>query len=174
MHFRALFATIGCFLLLPAFTAAQARSLVATAMPQVNLTGTWGQQFVLGAVLLGKPRTFSTFNIQAVGTINPDPQLNGAELQLQFLICDQPDCSGDLKTVMRILPNADAASGAQLIATHSFGVSTHNVQPVELTNYQPRNSAGVLYLAAAVKLLHNSGPTGFTARLNLLRVDIMP
>jgi len=174
MRFRALIVILVCCITAPAFSNAQARSLVATAIPQVNLTGVRGQQFVLGSVVLGKPRTFSMFNIQAAGTITPDPELNGAEFQLQFLICDQPDCTGDIKTVTRILPDADAATATQVIATRSFGVSTHNVQPVALTDFRPRNPGGVLYLAAALRLLHGSGPTAFTAKLSLLRIDVMP
>lgn len=114
------------------------------------------------------------FNIQAAGTIAPDPDLNGASFQLQFLICDEPDCSGAVRSAMRILPDADSTIPAQVIATRSFGVRTHSAQPVVLTDFKPGNPNGVLYLAAALKLLHNSGPTPFTARLSLLRVDVMP
>jgi len=81
----------------------QARSLVVSSTAPVQLSTTAGEQVVLGSVSLGRPRTFSLFNIQAAGTISPDPDLNGAAFQLQFLVCDQPDCTGDIKYDTRIL-----------------------------------------------------------------------
>ena len=114
------------------------------------------------------------FNIQATGTITPDPDLNGAAFQLEFLVCDQPDCGGTLRWPMRILPDADASRGAEVIATSSFGVSTHNVEPVVLTDLHPRPASGVLFLAAALRVLHSPGTTTFAAKLNLLRVDVLP
>jgi hypothetical protein len=114
------------------------------------------------------------FNIQSTGTIAPDPDLNGAAFQLEFLVCDQPDCSGKLRQPMRILPDADASSGAQILATRSFGVSTHNVDPVVLSDLRPRSSTGVLFLAAVIRVQHSPGTTPFAAKLNLLRVDVLP
>jgi hypothetical protein len=114
------------------------------------------------------------FDIQATGTITPDPDLNGAGFQLEFLICDQPDCSGDLRWPMRILPDADASTGAQVIATQSFGLSTHNVEPVVLSDLRPRPVNGVIFLAAVVRVMHSPGTPAFAAKLNLLRVDVLP
>ena len=114
------------------------------------------------------------FNVQATGTINPDPEMNGASFQLEFLICDQPDCSGVLHWPMRILPQADAAGGAQVLATRSFGVSTHNVEPVILTDVRPKPATGVLFLAATLRVLHSPANLSFAAKLNLLRVDLLP
>lgn len=133
-----------------------------------------GRRIILGSILLGKPRSFSMFNLQATGTITPDPDLNGAAFQLEFLLCDQPDCSGDLHWPLRILPDSDASRGAQLLATHSFGVSTHNVEPVVLTDVRPKPVNGVLFLAACLRVLHAPANVAFAAKLNLLRVDVLP
>jgi hypothetical protein len=98
--------------------------------------------------------------------------LNGAAFQVQFLICDQPDCMGEIKSDARTLRGWDPATASQMIATRSFGVSTHNVRPVALSDLQPRDSSGTLYLAVVLKTLH--GSKAFVGRLNLLRVDVMP
>lgn len=153
---------------------AQARTLMSNSPRAITLPSTPGRVVVLGSVLLGRPRSFSTFNIQATGTITPDPDLNGAAFQLQLLICDQPDCSGDLRWPMRILPDADASTGAQVLATRSFGVSTHNVDPVVLTGLRPKSATGVLFLATALEVMHSPGTIPFDAKLNLLRVDVLP
>ncbi|MGA2371942.1 MAG: hypothetical protein ABSG11_14855 [Candidatus Korobacteraceae bacterium] len=165
---------IAILLVVTSLAYPQARSLVTSSTPPVQLPTTANDQVVLGSVSLGRPRTFSLFNIQAAGTISPDPDLNGAAFQLQFLVCDQPDCTGDIKSDTRILQDSDSATPSQLIATRSFGVSTHNVRPVVLSDLQPRNSSGTLYLAVALKLLHSSNAKPFAGRLNLLRVDVMP
>jgi len=154
--------------------SAQARTLMTDSPRSIVLPSEPGRRIILGSVLLGKPRSFSMFNVQATGTINPDPDLNGAAFQLEFLICDQPDCSGDLHWPMRILPEADAASGAQVLATRSFGASTHNVDPVVLTDVRPKPATGVLFLAASLRVLHSSANQSFAAKLNLLRVDLLP
>jgi len=165
---------VAVWLVATSLSYAQARSLVISSTQPVQLSNTAGEQVVLGSVSLGRPRTFSLFNIQAAGTITPDPDLNGAAFQVQFLICDQPDCTGEIKSDTQILPDSDSATPSQLIATRSFGVSTHSVKPVVLSDLQPRNSSGSLYLAVALKLLHSSNPKPFAGRLSLLRVDVMP
>lgn len=175
MHFRAL---IAVFIVLaisePCALNAQARTLMTNSPRPITLPSAPGSTVVLGSVLLGRPRSFSMFNIQATGTITPDPDLNGAGFQLQFLICDQPDCSGNLRWPMRILPDADASTGAQVIATQSFGLSTHNVEPVVLTDIRPKPANGVIFLAAVVRVTHSPGTPAFAAKLNLLRVDVLP
>ena len=113
------------------------------------------------------------FNIQAAGTVTPDPDLNGAAFLVQFLVCDQPDCTGEIKSNARILQDSDLATAPPVIATRSFGVSTHSIGPVVLSDLKPRNSSGTLYLAVALKLLH-SNPKPFAGRLSLLRIDVMP
>jgi hypothetical protein len=153
---------------------AQARTLMTNSPRAIALPNTPGRTLVLGSVLLGQPRSFSMFNIQATGTITPDPDLNSAAFQLQLLICDQPDCSGDLRWPMRILSDADASSGAQVLATRSFGISTHNVDPVVLTDLKPKSATGILFLAAALRVVHSPGTIPFNAKLNLLRVDVLP
>jgi len=153
---------------------AQARALIVTSAAPVQLSSTVGEQVVLGSVSLGRPRNYSMFNIQAAGTITPDPDLTGTAFQVQFLICDQPDCSGEIKSDARILQASDSATPSQMIATGSFGVSTHNVRPIALSDLQPRNSSGSLYLALALKLLNSSKPKPFAGRLSLLRVDVIP
>ncbi len=153
---------------------AQARTLMTNSPRAITLPSTAGRTVVLGSVLLGQPRSFSMFNIQATGTLTPDPDLNGAAFQLQLLICDQPDCSGDLRWPLRILPDAEASTGAQVMATRSFGVSTHNVDPVVLTDLKPKSATGVLFLAAALRVEHSPGSIAFDAKLNLLRVDVLP
>ncbi len=140
----------------------------------VPLASVSGERVLLGSVSLGQQRRFTMFNIQAAGTITPDPEMNAAAFQLQFLICDQPDCQGDIRRDARILPEADAASQTRVLATKSFGVSTHNVQPVDLTGYRPNTTSGILYLAVVLKSLRTPGNTAFAAKLNLLRVDVMP
>jgi hypothetical protein len=156
-------------------TLAQARSLISSPAQPVTLSSAPGQDIILGWVSLGRPQVFRVFNIQAAGTIAPDPDLNAAAFQLQFLICDLPDCSGDIRSDARILPDSDSAVPAQVLATRSFGVSTHNTAPVVLTDLRPRDPNGVLYLAVALKLLHGSTAAGaFTGKLNLLRVDVAP
>jgi hypothetical protein len=152
----------------------QARSLVVSSTAPVQLSTTAGEQVVLGSVSLGRPRTFSMFNFQAAGTIIPDPDLTGAAFQVQFLICDQPDCTGEIKSDVRIMQDSDSATPLRMIATRSFGVSTHSVRPVVLSDLQPHNSSGSLYLAVALKLLHSSDAELFIGRLSLLRVDVMP
>jgi hypothetical protein len=154
--------------------SAQARPLVTSSAQSITLPTRPGERVLLGSVSLGKQRRFTMFNIQAAGTITPDPDMNGAAFQLQFLICDQPDCSGEIRTDARILPDADASSPARVLATKSFGVSTHNVDPIDLSSYQPRSASGVLYMAVALKLLHSSGTVPFSGRLTLLRIDVMP
>jgi hypothetical protein len=174
MPFRASTAVIFLALIASTLSLGQARSLITNAPHAINLPSTPGQRVILGSVLLGQPRSFAMFNIQATGTITPDPNLNGAAFQLEFLVCDQPDCSGDLHWPMRVLPEADAIGGAQVLATRSFGVSTHNVNPVVLTDLKPQPATGVLFLAVALRVLHSPSNTPFAAKLNLLRVDVLP
>jgi len=174
MRFRALIAVLALTVVASALASGQARSLMTNTPRAVTLPSTPGRRVILGSVLLGQPRSFAMFNIQASGTITPDPDLNGAAFQLEFLICDQPDCSGDLHWPMRVLPDTDATTGAQVLATRSFGVSTHNVDPVVLTGLKPQPVTGVLFLAAALRVLHSPATTPFAAKLNLLRVDVLP
>jgi hypothetical protein len=174
MRFWPLIFVLVCFLLCSSLALAQARALVMTAGPTVRLANASGERVVLGSVSLGRQRSFTTFNIQAAGSITPDPEMNGAAFQLQFLICDQPDCQGEIRRDARILPEANAASQARVLATKSFGLSTHNIQPVDLTGYRSKTPSGVLYLAVVLKSLRTPGNMAFTAKLNLLRVDVMP
>lgn len=140
----------------------------------ITLPATPGRAVVLGSVVLGQPRSFSMFNIQAAGTISPDPDLNGASFQLQFLICDKADCTGDLHWAVRILPDADAGAATRVMATGSFGVTTHNAGPVVLTNLKPAPVNGVLYLASVIRTVNSPANTSFSAKLNLFRVDVLP
>lgn len=140
----------------------------------ITLPATPGRTVVLGSVVLGQPRSFSMFNIQAAGTISPDPDLNGASFQLQFLICDKVDCTGDLHWAVRILPDADAGAATRVMATGSFGVTTHNAGPVVLTNLKPAPVNGVLYLASVIRTVNSPANTSFSAKLNLFRVDVLP
>lgn len=174
MRFRVLIAVVLLAISSSCLVHAQARTLMTNSPRAITLPNTPGRIVVLGSVLLGQPRSFSMFNIQAAGTITPDPDLNGAGFQLQLLVCDQPDCSGDLRWPMRVLPDADATTGTQVMATRSFGVSTHNVDPVVLTDLRPKSATGVLFLAAALRVMHSPGTTLFAAKLNLLRVDVLP
>lgn len=157
-----------------ALSPAQARSLISTAANPVLLPDTAGQQIVLGSVLLGEQRSFTMFNIQAAGTITPDPDLNGAAFQLRFLICDRPDCTGELRTETRILRNADATSPTQVLATRSFGVTTHSAGEVTMPVLATGDPHMPLYLAVALKSLHVSSKASFRGQLNLLRVDVLP
>ena len=159
---------------LSAMCLSQTRSLVTTSVNPVLLPTTAGQQIVLGSVLLGEQRSFTMFNIQATGTITPDPDLNGAAFQLRFLICDRPDCTGELRTETRILRNADATAPAQVLATRSFGVTTHSAGEVTMPALPTRDSNAPLYLAVALKSLRVSNNASFRAQLNLLRVDVLP
>jgi hypothetical protein len=174
MRFRSRIAIILITLATSFFAYAQARTLITSVARSIIVPAKPGSKVILGSVLLGQPRAFSMFNIRAAGTITPDPDLNGAAFQLEFLICDQPDCSGDLHLPMRILPDADTERGAQLLATRSFGVSTHSVDPVMLTDIRPRSVTGILFLAASLKVLHSPATPAFSAKLNLLRVDVLP
>lgn len=174
MRFRAFIAVIVLTAATASIALGQARSLMTNTSRSITLPSTPGRRLILGSVLLGQPRSFAMFNIQASGTIAPDPDLNGAAFQLEFLICDQPDCSGDLHWPMRVLPDTDATTGAQVLATRSFGVSTHNVDPVVLTDLKPKPATGVLFLAASLRVLHSPATTPFAAKLNLLRVDVLP
>ncbi len=175
MRFRAPILFAICLICCSSFGFAQARALINSTAEPVTLLSTPNRATVLGSVVLGKPQVFTTFNIQAAGTITPDPALNGAAFQLHFLICDQPDCTGDIVTDTRILPDAESATPSQVIATRSFGVKTHNVDPVVLSGLQRQNPTRVLYLAVALELLPTStSTTRFTGRLNLLRVDVLP
>jgi hypothetical protein len=174
MRFRAFVAISLLALFSSSLAAGQARSLMTNSARAITLPSTPGRRVILGSVLLGQPRSFAMFNIQASGTITPDPDLNGAAFQLEFLVCDQPDCSGDLHWAMRVLPDSDATTGAQVLATRSFGVSTHNVDPVVLTDLKPQPATGVLFLAAALRVLHSPTTTPFAAKLNLLRVEVLP
>ncbi len=154
---------------------AQARALITGSPQLIPLPNTIGSEVVLGSVLLGKPRTFNVFDIQASGTITPDPAQHETAYQIQFLICDQPDCSGEIHTATRILSQADSTAPAQVIATGSFGVKSHSVAPVSLTGFQPHTSSGNLYLAVALRLVHSGDSRlQFSSKLNLLRVDVMP
>ncbi|MFZ0314786.1 MAG: hypothetical protein WAL85_18930 [Candidatus Korobacteraceae bacterium] len=173
MRSRALGVVAVC-LMVTSLAYAQARALIVSSVAPVQLSNTLGEQVVLGSVSLGRPRNFTMFNIQAAGTITPDPDLSGAAFQVQFLVCDEPDCSGQLKSDARIVQASDAATSSPMIATRSFGVSTQNVRPVVLSDLQPRNSSGSLYLALALKLLHSANPRPFAGRLSLLRVDVIP
>jgi hypothetical protein len=158
----------------PVFVVAQARLLVSTSSPPVSLNAGPGEQVIFGAISLGQQRSFSMFNVQATGSITPDPDLNGAAFQLQLLVCDQPDCNGDVRSATRMLEGSATDSAAQIIATRSFGISTHNAAPVVLNGFKPRNPGGPLYLAVAMRVLHSPEKTRFTGKLNLLRVDVMP
>ena len=153
---------------------AQARVLVDSSAEAVTLPSTPNQTTVIGSVVLGRPQVFTTFNIQAAGTITPDPALNDAAFQVHFLVCDKPDCTGDIVTDTRIMPDSGSTTPTQVIARQSFGVKTHNVDPVVLSGLQPQNSGRVLYLAVALQLLRSSATTPFIGKLNLLRVDVLP
>lgn len=154
--------------------SAQSRTLMTDSPRAITLPATPGRAVVLGSVVLGQPRSFSVFNIQAAGTITPDPDLNGASFQLQFLICDKADCSGDLHWAVRILPDTDAGAATRVMATRSFGVSTHNGGTVDLTNLKPAPANGVLYLASVIRTVNSPANTSFAAKLNLFRVDVSP
>ncbi len=160
--------------LCPSLLSGQARSLVATSSTPVSLPTVPNEQVVLGSVSLHRQRTFTMFNVQAAGAITPDPELNGAEFQLLLLICDRPDCSGDIHSGATILHDSDSTAPTQVIATGSFGVSTHNRAPVVLGGYPNLSPEDPLYLAVALKRLHGPADIPFTGRLNLLRVDVMP
>ncbi len=153
---------------------AQSRALMTNSPQPIALPTAPGNAVVLGSVVLGRPQSYSMFNIQAAGTIAPDPDLNGASFQLQFLICDKADCTGDLHWAVRILPDADAGASTRVIAGRSFGVSTHNVEPVVLTKLKPKPISDVLYLAAVIRVANSPATTSFSAKLNLLRVDVLP
>ena len=153
---------------------AQSRALMTNSPRPIVLPTTSGDAVVLGTVRLGQPRTFKVFNIQAAGVISPDPDLNGASFQLQFLICDKADCTGDLHWAVRILPDANAGAATRVIASRSFGVSTHNAEPVVLTNLKPKPANDVLYLAAVIRVVNSPTTTPFSGKLNLLRVDVLP
>jgi hypothetical protein len=157
-----------------AFSVAQARSLISTAANPVLLPDIAGQQVILGSVSLGEQRSFTMFNIQAAGTITPDPDLNGAAFQLRFLICDRPDCSGELRTETRILRNADATAPTQVLATRSFGVTTHSAGEVTMPALPETEPHAPLYLAVALRPLRLPSNASFRAQLNLLRVDVLP
>lgn len=157
-----------------ASSVAQARSLISTSANPVLLPGAAGQQIVLGSVSLGEQRSFTMFNIQAAGTITPDPDLNGAAFQLRFLICDRPDCTGELRTETRILRNDDATAPTQVLATRSFGVTTHSAGDVAMPALPTGDANAPLYLAVALKSLRVSAKASFRAQLNLLRVDVLP
>jgi hypothetical protein len=173
MRFLALIAS--CLLAGGSLTlSAQSRALMTNSPRPIALPATPGNAVVLGSVVLGQPRSFSMFNIQAAGTITPDPDLNGAAFQLEFLVCDKADCTGDLHWAVRILPEADAGQASRVIATRSFGVSTHNVEPVVLTNLKPAPANGVLYLAAVIRVVNSPATPAFSAKLNLLRLDVLP
>lgn len=174
MRYSRFLVVLGTCLALAAFSWAQARSFISTAANPVLLSTTAGKQVVLGSVSLGTQRTFTMFNIQAAGTITPDPDLNGAAFQLRFLICDRSDCTGELTTETRILRTNDSTSPAQVIATRSFGVTTHSDGEVTMPELSSRNPDTPLYLAVALKSLRTSGNTSFRAQLNLLRVDVLP
>jgi len=62
---------VAVWLVATSLSYAQARSLVISSTQPVQLSNTAGEQVVLGSVSLGRPRTFSLFNIQAAGTITP-------------------------------------------------------------------------------------------------------
>lgn len=174
MRYWSFIAAMLASLALASFCSAQARSLINTAAEPVLLPDTAGRQVVLGFVSLGKQRSFTMFNIQAAGTITPDPDLNGATFQLRFLICDRPDCTGELRSETRILRNADATAPAQVLATRSFGVTTHSAGEVMLPELPSRNIDAPLYLAVALKSLRTSERTPFKGQMNLLRVDVLP
>src|SRR5580692_2441053 len=82
--------------------SAQARPITTSSPRTVPLATVPGQLVVLGSVSLGTQRVFTMFKIQATGTIAPDPDASGAAYQLQFLICDQPDCTGEIRRDARI------------------------------------------------------------------------
>jgi hypothetical protein len=153
---------------------AQARALVTGSPQRILLASTIGGEVVLGSVRLGKPNTFTTFNIQAAGTIEPDPEQQGAGFELRFLICDQPDCGGELRSAIRIQSASESGTATPVVATGSFGVSSHNARPVVLTGFQPHTSSGDLYLAVSLRLMRSPATTPFRAKLNLLRVEVMP
>ncbi len=163
-----------CAVVIPTLSAAQTTALTNTSAQPVTLSDSPGQEVILGSVSLGAQRTFSTFNIQAAGTITPAPDPNGVAFQLEFLICDQPECRGDIKSNARILGNSDSDVPTQVLATQSFGISTHNTKPVVLTEIQPRNPDAPLFLALALKTVHSPSTMSFAAKMNLLRVDVLP
>lgn len=163
-----------CSVLIPSLSATQITALSNTSAKPVRLSDTPGQEVILGSISLGAQRTFSTFDIQAAGTITPAPDPNGAAFQVEFLICDQPECTGDIRSDARILGNSGSQLPTQVLATQSFGISAHNTKPVVLTEFQPRNSDGALFLALALKTVRSPGTISFTGKMNLLRVDVVP
>jgi len=174
MTSRIVLGFVCCFVVLwSCLAGGQARTLSTHTGNPVQLSSTDGRSVVLATVLLGQPRKFSMFKIQAAGTITPDPASNGAEFELQFLVCDQFDCRGETRMPIRVLTREDEGEGTQIIATRAFSVTTHSGGTLDLTKLLPPNG-GELYLALSLRTVESSDTVPFTARVSLLRVDVMP
>lgn len=174
MRFRAPIAICFFSLAWATFGFGQARTLSTDSPHPVALPAAPGRSVILASVRLGPPRLFSMFNLQAAGDISPDPDMSGAEFDLLFVVCDQADCRGAVRTPVRILPDEDARHGTAVVATRSFSVRTHSTAPVDLSGFQPRNGNTDLYLAVALRVVREPSTTPFTAQVNLLRVDVLP
>jgi hypothetical protein len=166
--------TIGVLLISPCCSLAQPRVFLTESEPAVPLPTARGQQVVMASVPLGttdKPLTIS--KIEAAGTMTANPDLEGVSYELLFLVCDQPDCRGAVRSPV-VLWQDDWQRPLRILATKSFGIVERHVAAEVLAEQGLHRDIGILYLAMAIKLLHGSAIVPGTATANLLRVEVVP
>jgi hypothetical protein len=147
--------TVAALLLSPLCSLAQAKVFL-TREHAVSLPTASNQQVVMAAVSLGKTdKPLTITKIVAVGTMTPDPHLEAVSYELLFLVCDQPDCQGAVKSPV-VLWQDDWQTPLCLLATKSFGVEERHVESQVLAERGMHSDVGDLYVAMAIKLLHGS------------------
>lgn len=166
--------TAAVLLLSPLHSLAQPRVFVTVTGHPVPLPTARDQQVVMASVSVGRPDEPLTISkIEAMGSMTTNPELERVSYEVLFLVCDQPDCRGAVRSPV-VLWADDWKTPRQILATRSFGIVERNVESVALAEQGMRTATDKLYIAMAIKLLHGSAFLPGTATALLLRVEVVP
>jgi hypothetical protein len=166
--------TVAVLLLSACSSLAQPRVFLTGSGHAVPLPTARGQQVVMASVSLGTTDTPLTISkIEAAGTMTTDPDLEGVSYELLFLVCDQPDCLGAVRSPV-VLRQDDWQTPLHILASKSFGIVERHVAAEVLAEQGLHRDVGHLYVAMAIKLLHGSAFIPGTATAELLRVEVVP
>jgi hypothetical protein len=166
--------TVALLLLSASCSLAQPRVFLTGAVHAVPLPTARGQQVVIASVALGKadkPLTIS--KIVAVGTLSNNPAVEKVSYELLFLVCDQPDCLGAVKSPIVLWQN-DWRTPRRILATKSFGIDERHVEAEVFAKQEINGNGGDLYIAMAIKLLRGFSIVPGTAIAEIFRVEVVP
>jgi len=161
-------------LLSPLCLPAQLRVFVTSSGHAVPLPTGRDQWVVMASVSLGRPdKPMTISRIVVTGTITPKPTVEDVSYELVFLVCDQSDCLGAIRSPI-ILWQDDWQTPVRLLASKSFGIEERHVEAGLLAKHGILSGVTNLYVAMAIKLLHGYPIVPGTATAELLRVEVVP